>query len=139
MGSRKDGEWPWANVFEARLISSHKQTDGAAGEAPGEVIADASVMKWTQGGVFSFSPGDIVYDTPRAYQRWDKAIENICMAYQILQAIPSRPRKEIVYLKKNTSYTGSLTGGRKKADVARRQEVVNATPPDWVEEKKLSK
>jgi hypothetical protein len=114
-------------------IKSIKQTDETTDEAANEVVSDESIMKWTQGGTFSFSQGDTIYDNPRAYQRWDKALKSICVAYQILQATPSRPRKEITYIKRNTSFTGSLTGGQ----IARRREVVKATPPDWVEEKNL--
>jgi len=118
-------------------IKPIKPTDEATDEAANEVVSDESVLKWTQGGTFSFSPGDIVYDTPRAYQRWNTALKNICVAYQILEAAPSRPRKEVTYLKKNTSFTGSLTGGQTKANLDRRTEVVRATPSDWTEEKKI--
>ena len=109
-------------------IKALKQTEVAS-----EVIDNERILKWTQGSTFSFSQGDTIYDTPRAYQRWDIALESICIAFQILQAAPSRPRKEIIYMKRNTSYTGSLAGG----NLARRQEVINATPPDWVEKNKL--
>jgi hypothetical protein len=118
-------------------IKSLKQTNEAVNEAANDVVGDENVMKWTQGGTFSFSLGDTVYDTPLAYQRWDEALKNIGVAFQVLAAAPSRPRREITYRKKNTSYSGSLAGGRKKANLARRQEVVNAAPPDWVEEKDL--
>jgi hypothetical protein len=114
-------------------IRSIKRTDEAADEAANEVVGDEGVMKWTQGGTYAFSQGDVVYDTPRAYQCWDKALKSICVAYQVLQGSPSRPRKETAYLKRNTSFEGSLTGGQ----IARRQEVVKATPPDWTEEKKI--
>ena len=114
-------------------VKSIKQTGETTDEATNEAVGDETVAIWTQGGTFSFSRGDTLYDTPRAYQPWDTALKSVRVAYQVLQGSPSRPRKETAYLKRNTSFAGSLTGGQ----IARRQEVVKATPPDWTEEKKI--
>jgi len=41
---------------------------------------------WTQGSMFSFSTGDILYDTPAAYGSWN--LENIKRCVQIKAAVP---------------------------------------------------
>jgi len=37
---------------------------------------------WTQGAFFSFKQGDTIYDTPKAYEHWSKALKhiNICVS-----------------------------------------------------------
>jgi hypothetical protein len=114
-------------------IMSIKQTHEATDVEADEIVFGEPVAKWTQGGTFSFSQGDTVYDTPRAYQRWDIALNSIRVAYQVLAATPSRPKKELIYLKRHTSFAGCLAGGQE----ARRQEVLKAIPPDWMEERKI--
>jgi len=40
---------------------------------------------WTQGTFFSFKVGDTLYDTPKAYEQWSKALEyiNICVSVKM--------------------------------------------------------
>jgi hypothetical protein len=53
---------------------------------------------WTQGSVFSFKPGDTIYDTPKAYSVWAEAVQTIRLCVQVKSAIdatspqPSVPR-----------------------------------------------
>jgi len=96
-----------------------------------KVVGQKKISVWTQGGAFAFAQGDTFYDTPQAYQQWDIALESIAMAYQVLQATPSRPRKEIIWLRRNKSFSGSLIGSSKKPNTARRKEVFEHTPSDW--------
>jgi hypothetical protein len=121
--------------LDIKSLKSLTQTDEATDDATSEIAGkkEKDVTLWTQGGTFSFSQGDIIYDMPRAYQRWDVALESVRIAYQISKATPSRPRKETTFLKKNTSFAGSLAGGQ----IARRQEVVRAIPPEWMEEREV--
>ena len=79
-----------------------KQTD--------KVIDGKKNRVWTQGSTFSFSQGDILYDTPQAYERWETALQSISIAYQVLAGVPSRPQKEIVLFRRNPSFNGSLKG-----------------------------
>ncbi len=111
-------------------IKPTRQVNEAMNRTANEAIDRESVSKWTQGGVFSFSLGDTIYDTSQAYQRWDSALKAISLAYQVLAATPSRPRKELIYLKRNTTFASPLGGG-----AVRREKVLELTPVDWTEEK----
>lgn len=46
-----------------------------------------SVMEWTQGQYFCFSEGHIIYDTPKAYLQWDKALEHIQIQCEVLRSV----------------------------------------------------
>ncbi len=48
-----------------------------------------SLEVWTQGADFSFSVGDTLYDTPEAYEPWDRAIAKIRLCAQVLEAVPA--------------------------------------------------
>ena len=39
---------------------------------------------WTQGTAFSFGEGDILYDTPGAYQSWAEALKSIKLCVQVI-------------------------------------------------------
>lgn len=106
-----------------------KQTEKVTNETK-EVI-------WTQGGTFSFSQGDMLYDTPMAYQQWDVALKHIRVAYQVLEGTPSRPEKQLIFFRKNENYTGSLAGDSVRAKIPRREAILNVTPSDWTEVEKL--
>ena len=95
-------------------------------------------LLWTQGGIFSFSQGDTLYDTPHAYERWGTALQHIDTAYQVLAGTPSRPKRELVTFRRDTTFTGSLRGNRPRADVARRKAVLAAIPSDWVDSETIS-
>lgn len=44
---------------------------------------------WTQGDCYSFRAGDVLYDTPQAYQgTWQDALQHIRVAVQVVQAAP---------------------------------------------------
>jgi len=43
-------------------------------------------LVWTQGSSFSFKTGDILYDTPKAYQLWSEALEDINLCIQVKTA-----------------------------------------------------
>ena len=97
-----------------------------------KVEGSKKTLIWTQGSTFSFSQGDIIYDTLKAYERWEIALQSIGIAYQILAGVPSQPRKEVVFFRKNTSFTGSLKGNRPKANLQRRSLILKAISPDWI-------
>ena len=88
---------------------------------------------WTQGGCFTFSAGDTVYDTPNAYGVWEVALQNIGIAYQVLSGTPSTPKKEVDLFRKIAFFEGSLKGNNPRANVARRTEVLNAISTDWAD------
>ena len=50
--------------------------------------AGKEVLVWTQGPFFSFKRGDILYDTPKAYQAWDKSNRKFQLMIQIQADIP---------------------------------------------------
>jgi hypothetical protein len=47
--------------------------------------------KWTQGSRFSFHRGCTLYDTPKAYQKWDEAIREIKYCISVENAMDARP------------------------------------------------
>lgn len=102
-----------------------------------QTSTDEKNAAWTQGGTFAFCQGDILYDTPLAYQEWNSAMQHVGIAYQITEAITARPEKQQIYFKRNPSYSGSLKGDRIRANVTRRQAVVDATPNEWIEVESL--
>lgn len=48
-----------------------------------------SFFEWTQGPYFSFAEGHLFYDTPKAYKKWEQAIEAIKIACKIVSATPT--------------------------------------------------
>ena len=46
-------------------------------------VCGVSQMTWKQGPWFSFGCGDVLYDTPKAYDRWAKAMKHIGLCYQV--------------------------------------------------------
>ena len=57
-----------------------------------------TVKRWTQGKAYSFSAGDIIYDTPRTHlescKYWANAIWDIDQAFQIIEAQPAELKEE---------------------------------------------
>ena len=98
-----------------------------------QTSTDKKNAAWTQGGTFAFCQGDILYDTPLAYQEWGTGLQHIGKAYQVTEAISARPEKEQIFYRKAASFTGSLKGGRSRANISRRGAIVTATPTDWME------
>lgn len=103
-----------------------RQTEKVAGGKKARVF--------TQGGTFSFSQGDTLYDTPRAYdEEWGTALQSIGTAYQIIGGTPSRPEKGLVSIRRNASFSGSLKGSSRMANVDRRSSVLKAISTNWME------
>jgi len=48
-----------------------------------------SFLEWTQGPYFCFAEGDLFYDTPKAYNKWEQALKVIKKACQITSATPT--------------------------------------------------
>mgnify|MGYP001386779578 CR=1 FL=1 len=44
------------------------------------------VTRWTQGSLFSFKPGDTIYDTPKAYGIWSEALKHLNLCVQVKDA-----------------------------------------------------
>lgn len=55
------------------------------------VIKGNKTLQWTQGSTFSFETGDILYDTPKAYEPWPEAIQHINRCIQVREASPVIP------------------------------------------------
>lgn len=102
-----------------------------------KVTKESKTVIWTQGGSFSFSQGDVLYDTPLAYQKWEIALKHIQVAYQILEGIPSRPEKQQVYFRKKVNFNGSLAGESSRGNISRREAILKVTPTEWTEEDNL--
>ena len=103
-----------------------------------KVTEESKTVIWTQGGTFAFCQGDILYDTPLAYQEWGSAMKHIGKSYQVTEAIAARPEKQQVFYKKAPAFDGSLKGARARANTSRREAIVNATPTDWIEVENLT-
>ncbi|MFM8364220.1 MAG: hypothetical protein ACKOAS_03625 [Verrucomicrobiota bacterium] len=65
-----------------------------------------SLEVWTQGADFSFSVGDTLYDTPEAYEPWDRAIKKIQICVQVVEAVAA-----------SGTESGARFEGRIKADI----------------------
>lgn len=65
-----------------------------------------SLEVWTQGADFSFSVGDTLYDTPEAYEPWDRAVGKIRFCAQVVEAVPA-----------SGTESGARFEGRIKADL----------------------
>lgn len=50
--------------------------------------------EWSQGPYFSFSEGQIIYNTPKGYETWSVALKHINIACQIVEAKPNTPAKK---------------------------------------------
>ena len=48
-----------------------------------------SVFEWTQGQYFSFAEGHLFYDTPKGYEKWEKALRTIKTCCKIVSATPT--------------------------------------------------
>ena len=44
------------------------------------------ILCWTQGAFFSFKQGDIIYDTPHAYEQWSQALTQIGVGIFVREA-----------------------------------------------------
>jgi hypothetical protein len=49
---------------------------------------------WTQGSAFSFKTGDTIYDTPKAYLEWEKALKHISICVSVEEATDAIPAKK---------------------------------------------
>jgi hypothetical protein len=47
------------------------------------VVKRQKQLSWTQGYVFSFSEGDILYDTAKAYESWTEALKEMKVCIQV--------------------------------------------------------
>lgn len=56
-------------------------------------MSDKNVIKkvWTQGSRFSFHRGCVLYDTPKAYQKWSDAIKSVGYCISILNGTSAEP------------------------------------------------
>jgi len=48
-----------------------------------------TTMIWTQGKMYNFKSGDMLYDTKLAYQKWDEAMKHLKLCVQVKEAKPS--------------------------------------------------
>jgi hypothetical protein len=52
-----------------------------------------SSYEWTEGPYYSFSEGQVIYDTKDAYTGWQHALQKVDLACQIVAAKPNIPIK----------------------------------------------
>ena len=50
------------------------------------VVNKQQTLQWTQGGNFSFKQGDVIYDTPKAYDEWARALHHLKLCICIKHA-----------------------------------------------------
>ncbi len=55
------------------------------------VIKGNKTLHWTQGSTFSFETGDVLYDTPKAYEPWPEAMKHINRCIQVREASQTIP------------------------------------------------
>lgn len=53
------------------------------------ILAKKTKMVWTQGLIYNFHEGDILYDTKLAYNRWEEALKHLQLCVQIQSASSS--------------------------------------------------
>ncbi|MDD5451758.1 MAG: hypothetical protein PHT49_07700 [Desulfovibrionales bacterium] len=86
-----------------------------------ERIVDGHLaLVWTQGSAFSFSEGDILYDTRNAYKVWSEALKSISLGVQVRQALAAGAASE-----GNGRSPGSVTFEILKPDKRRSKLVGN--------------
>ena len=54
-----------------------------------------TTLAWTQGTSFSFKAGDMLYDTPDAYDTWSEALKHIGLGVQVDAAFSAGPSEDI--------------------------------------------
>ena len=55
------------------------------------MIEKQETLQWTQGSTFSFSVGDIIYNTAKAYEKWSEAVKHIRYCFHVTDATPVAP------------------------------------------------
>ena len=55
------------------------------------VTEGEKTLQWTQGSTFSFEAGNVLYDTPKAYERWSEAMKHVNLCIQIKEASGAVP------------------------------------------------
>ena len=73
----QDGSCTFRGVSTTPWISAKRHASWTEGPTP----------IWTQGATFAFKPGDLVYDTEKAYEEWSVALQHIGVAVQVQSAI----------------------------------------------------
>ena len=57
-------------------------------------VIKKQVKVWTQGPRIAFDTGHVFYDTPLAYEKWDRAMQHIKLACAVIEATPNEIKKE---------------------------------------------
>jgi len=81
-------------------------------------------MKWTQGSWFHFEEGDTIYDSPKAYGKWDLNDVQVCV--DIRRASPAKPAGAA---NREARYAGTvifdvLTPNDERTQLVKRQQMV---------------
>lgn len=67
------------------------------------VVNKTRIEHWTQGRLYTFNEGDVIYDTVKAYKDWKLALEDIGFCVQVKRAVPSS-----VVVKKTFNFVGAV-------------------------------
>ena len=92
-------------------------------EKPIQNLDNKEDLEWSQGGLFSFSAGDVIYDTDKAYQNWTEALRHVRYCFQVIEASPVLAAKnkegfrspgKVIFniLKNNENKTGLVLEGK---------------------------
>jgi hypothetical protein len=75
------------DIKQTPRIYKSKNSDG--------VETKTHKLEWTQGKLFSFEVGNIIYNTSSAYKRWPEGLKDLKYAIHVKKAEPNRykPRK----------------------------------------------
>lgn len=76
---------------EPRLVDGQKQYQTVINEdgKARNKLATIKVMRWTQGRLYSFAAGHVLYDTPKGYLQWCDALKHITVVCSVISAIPN--------------------------------------------------
>lgn len=56
-------------------------------------------MHWTQGPYFAFKEGATLYDTPKAYLEWNKALQHFNLMCEVIRATSNQLQEENIFIK----------------------------------------
>jgi hypothetical protein len=90
------------------------------------------VSEWSQGGLFSFAAGDVIYDTEKAYQNWTAALKHVRFCLQVVEAAPVLGVKTIEGLRISGKVTFKVLKNNDKGTGLDLQGTYSTTQDDFV-------
>ena len=91
---------------EPLLVDGHKQYQSVVnkdGKARNKVVT-IKVMRWTQGRLYSFAAGHVLYDTPKGYLQWCDALQHITVVCSVISATPNALNEQGAFVNGQVSF-----------------------------------